>query len=322
MKRWSEMVSLYYRMIVRYSKMFAKRSYAHNDQGVGKHFLPGHLAGYYNDLSGKIDWRGPVDNRGLPVVRVPGGKMAHLPTVLIQKGLGHWEAWLSSGKQSMQHWEAFLQLTQWALGAQDESGGWKVWPPYFGSATPYSAMTQGEGISLFVRAYSVTGEQKYLEGARRALTLIITPIDKGGTNWLSPAGLVLEEKPFEIPKTILNGWIFALYGLYDLTIIDGDRKAREASEATLKALIAYLDRYNAGFWSFYDTSGTLASPFYHRLHIAQLEALELTYPEHRKQFARLRKTFERQLKSPLNRTVALAMKSYQKLRRPPEYLRA
>lgn len=316
------MVSLYYRMIVRYGKMFAGRSYAHNDQGVGKHFLPGHLAGYYNDLSGKVDWRGAVDDRGLPVVRLPGGKMDYLPTLLIQKGLGHWEAWLGSEKQSTQHWDAFLQLTRWALDAQDEAGGWKVWPPYFGSATPYSAMTQGEGISLFVRAYSVTGEEIYLAGARHALTMMTIPIERGGTNWLSPVGLVLEEKPFEIPKTILNGWIFALYGLYDLSIVDDDQRAREASEATLKALVAYLGRYNAGFWSLYDTSGTLAGPFYHRLHIAQLKALELTYPQHEKQFVALRKTFERQLKSPLGRTAALAIKSYQKLRRPPEYLRA
>ena len=88
--------------------------------------------------------------------------------------------------------------------------------------------------------------------------------------------------------------------------------------ATLSALLARLQTYDAGFWSFYDTSGTLASPFYHRLHIAQLEALELSYPEHAGRFRELRDTFQGQLASRLNVARALTLKSYQKLRHPPQ----
>lgn len=126
---------------------------------------------------------------------------------------------------------------------------------------------------------------------------------------------------YEVPNTILNGWILALFGLYDRTLVYDSRDAREALEASMSALLAYLREYDAGFWSFYDTSGTLVSPFYHRLHIAQLEALELTYPELESQFGKLRKSLDEHLTSPLNMTRAVAMKGYQELRHPPEELK-
>jgi heparosan-N-sulfate-glucuronate 5-epimerase len=315
----SQRVSLYLRLTRRYGKMFARKGYAHRDQDLGKHFMPGRLEGYYNDLSGKIDWPGLVDRAGLPVVRAPSGKYVHHPIPLLQKALGHWEAWLSSGRQNTQQRTSFLQIARWVLNNQDENGGWETWTRLgIKGALPYSAMAQGEAISVLVRAYSVIKEEAYLEGARRALTPMLTPIEKGGTSWLTSEGLVLEEIPFRTPKTILNGWIFALYGLYDLTIADDSLEARRGLENTLNALLASLHKYDAGFWSFYDTSNTLAGPFYHRLHISQLEALELSYPEHARRFRALRETFQEQLASRPNVARALTLKSYQKLRRPPE----
>lgn len=318
----SERLILYTRMARRYGEMFAGRSYAHLDQGLGKHFTPGRLAGYYNDLSVKTEWRGPVDHAGIPLTKAPGEKYVYFPIVVLQKALGHWETWLSSERQSTQQLASFIQIARWALDSQDENGGWVVWPPLGRKgAMPYSAMAQGEAMSVFVRAFSTTEEEPFLEGARRALTLMLTPLDKGGTSWQAPEGLVLEEVPYTVPRTILNGWIFALYGLYDLLLVEDSQEAQEALAATLSALLAYLPKYDAGFWSFYDTSGILASPAYHRLHIAQLRALELTYPEHAGRFRKLRKTFQEQHASRLNRARAISLKAYQKLQHPPEHLK-
>jgi heparosan-N-sulfate-glucuronate 5-epimerase len=321
-ERLSPRVGLYLRMGSRYGKMLVGDSYWHRDQGLGRHFVPGRLLGYYNNLSSKIEWQGPVDHAGLPLVRTPGGTCVHQPIILLQKALGHWDIWLGSGRQSVQHWRSFLQIARWTLDSQDENGGWEAWPPGFRrtGSLPYSAMAQGEAASVLVRAFSATGDDAYLEGARRALSPMLLPIKKGGTSWLTSEGLILEEVPFRVPKTILNGWIFALYGLYDFTIADDSQDAQEALEATLSALLARLQMYDAQFWSFYDTSGTLASPFYHRLHIAQLEALELSYPEYAGRFRELRDTFQGQLASRLNVARALALKGYQKLRHPPQGL--
>src|SRR5215212_5024859 len=275
-ERRSPRVGLYLRMASRYGKMLAGNSYAHRDQDLGKHFVPGRLCGYYNDLSFKTEWQGP------------------------------------------EHRASFLQIATWALGSQDDNGGWETWLRLgIPNALPYSAMAQGEAMSVLVRAFSATGEDAYLEGARRALAPMLLPIEKGGTSWRAPEGLILEEVPFREPKTILNGWVFALYGLYDLVIADGSQDARKALDDTLSALLARLRAYDAGFWSFYDTSRTLASPFYHRLHIAQLEALGLSFPERAGRFRELGETFRRQLASRPNVARAVTLKSYQKLRRPP-----
>jgi heparosan-N-sulfate-glucuronate 5-epimerase len=321
MKSLSQRLRLYLNMAERYGAMVMGISDDHRDQGLGKYFVPGSLSGYYNDLTGKTESQYIVDHAGLPLERIPGGEHVYFPIPIMQKALGHWDRWLSSERRCAQHRTSFLHIAKWALDSQDDNGGWETWSHLRTKGVlPYSAMTQGEAISVLVRAFSATGEDVYLEGAHRALTPMLTPIDKGGTSWLAPEGLILEEVPLGIPNTILNGWVFALYGLYDLTIVDS-QDAREALESTLRALLARLQMFNAGFWSSYDTSGTVASPFYHRLHIAQLQALELSYPEHAERFRELRQTFQGQLASRPNLLQAVALKSYQKLRDPPDIVK-
>lgn len=321
-ERPSQKLILYLRMARRYADMLAGRDYAHLNQGVGRYFVPGRLSGYYNDLTGKTEWPDRIDHAGLPLDRAPGGRYVYHPIVLAQKALGHWDAWLGSGRRDTRHRDAFLQIARWAIGAQDESGGWEIWPLLGRTdALPYSAMAQGEIMSVLVRAFSDTAEEAYLEGAQLALGPMLKPIDEGGTSWLAPEGLVLEEVPFKDPITILNGWIFASYGLHDLAMVDDSQETRDALEATLDALMARLHVYDAGFWSFYDTSGALASPFYHRLHIAQLEALELSYPERAARFRKLREAFQRQLAGRLNKARAVTLLGFQKLRHPPEVLK-
>ncbi len=269
--------------------MLLGKSYWHVPQGLGKLFVPGKLEGYYNDLTLKTLWNGPEDERGLPVNEIEG-KRIHFPTALFQKALGHWDLWLSSVQEKEFHCSAFLNIAQWAKETQDEQGGWAVWPLLgLQYASPYSAMTQGEGISVLVRAYLLTQDPGYLDAARRAVGLI-------------------------------NGWVFALFGLYDYLLIKDSSEVRNILEKTLSALVAYLPSYNAGYWSYYDLSGHLASPFYHRLHIAQLEALSLVFPEHGQVWNRLREQFMHQEINVFCRTRAVIVKAYQKLRNPPEVI--
>jgi heparosan-N-sulfate-glucuronate 5-epimerase len=322
MKSLSQRLRLYLNMAERYGAMVMGISDDHREQGLGEYFVPGSLSGYYNDLSGKTESQYIVDYARIPLERIPGGEHVYFPIPILQKALGHWDRWLSSERQCAQHWTSFLHIASWALDFQDDNGGWETWSHLRKTdALPYSAMTQGEAISVLVRAFSATGKDVYLEGARRALAPLLMPIDKGGTSWCAPEGLILEEVPYRVPNTILNGWIFALYGLYDLTIVDDSQNAREALESTLRALLARLQMYDAGFWSSYDTSGTIASPFYHRLHIAQLQALELSYPEHAERFRELRQSFQGQLASRPNLLRAVALKSYQKLKDPPDIVK-
>ncbi len=87
------------------------------------------------------------------------------------------------------------------------------------------------------------------------------------------------------------------------------------SGTCLETLRNNLDRYDLGFWSLYEQSGTrlpmVASPFYHQLHIVQLQIMaRLTGDE---VFAKYADRWERYARSRAKRTRALCYKSAFKL---------
>lgn len=316
--------NLYVRLLKHWAGMLFGKSYWHAQQGLGRQFIPGQLLGYYNDLTGKTNWAGPVDENGLPLNELISGTYIHFPTTLLQKALGHWDRWLESKQADDDERAAFLKIAEWALRSQDASGGWAIWPVLgLSYASPYSAMTQGEAVSVLVRAATLTQDVSYSEAARRAIGLMLTTVERGGACRSTSEGMVLEEAPLVPHNTMLNGWIFALYGLYDYLLLakvcqQDAEWAERALRGSLQALLAQMPLFSAGFWSYYDTSGNLASPFYQQLHIAQLRALEITFPEHAEEIGRWRLLFGRQAESRLNKARAVALKAYQKLRRPPE----
>ncbi|EYB68127.1 hypothetical protein DEIPH_ctg026orf0024 [Deinococcus phoenicis] len=312
-------LSRYPQLFSHWGKMVLGRSYWHTRQGPGPHYQPGVLAGYFNDMTAKVHWDGPQNAQGLPVVETQGRPLL-FPTMLLQKALGHWDAALArSGEaERASHEREFLRLARWAAQAQDERGGWAWWPllglPY---PSPYSAMIQGEGLSVLVRAAQLTGEGGYLAAAQRALQPLQTEVSRGGVARRIAEGVVLEEFPSEHLNAALNGWVFALFGLHEFLLVREDPEARALLGSTLRALAALLPRYDAGFWSYYDLQGKIASPFYHQLHLAQLGALALTFPEHASAFGHSRTVFEGYARSRLNTNRAMFLKLRQKLRTPP-----
>ncbi|GEM90763.1 hypothetical protein ODE01S_21970 [Oceanithermus desulfurans NBRC 100063] len=297
--------------------MLVGRSYYHMPQNLGKAFVPGWLEGYFNDLTAKTEWPGPVDNKGIPVNVAEDGKRVYFITTIVQKALGHWDMWLITKRPGER--EHFLKLCDWLVENQDRQGGWSLWPQLgLDFPSPYSAMSQGEAVSALVRAWSIAQERVYLGAASRALSVMLRTIREGGTLRTVQEGSILEEVPAQTPNGILNGWIFALFGLYDYLLVQDDSQVRSAMEETLGTLIAYLPRYSTGYWSYYDLTGILASPFYHKLHIAQLQALELAFPMQERILFQIREGWTRQLQSPVCKARAIGAKAYQKLKNPPE----
>jgi len=153
----------------------------------------------------------------------------------------------------------------------------------------YSSLAQGEAGSLLVRAAQVLGRGELFDLA----DLVVEPLL--GTEpplvSLTAEGPVLEEYPTDPPAHVLNGWITSLFGLYDVAHAPRDatapaRKAGEAFEAGTATLAARLHLYRTPFgWSRYDLYPHplvhAASPFYHRLHVEQLRALNDLAPDPR-----------------------------------------
>ena len=91
--------------------------------------------------------------------------------------------------------------------------------------------------------------------------------------------------------------------------------AKQLFAKAVETLRKNLHRYDLGFWSRYEQSGTglpmLASPFYHRLHITQLQIMHrLTGDEF---FAAYADRWESYGRSSFNRARALCYKGAFKL---------
>jgi hypothetical protein len=80
-------------------------------------------------------------------------------------------------------------------------------------------------------------------------------------------------------------------------------------------LLRSVDRYDFGFWSLYEQSGTLlkmvASPFYHRLHIVQLRIMERMTGE--RKFGTVAERWESYARSRAKRAAALCYKTVFKM---------
>ena len=123
----------------------------------------------------------------------------------------------------------------------------------------------------------------------------------------------LEEYPGEAMRGVLNGWMFALMGVRDHALLTGDPAVMAAAERLAGDLARALPRFDTGYWSLYDLAGDVASPFYHDLHLAQLEALARAFPAQAAAFDAVRARFEAHKASRLKTAWAVAVKVRQKL---------
>lgn len=163
-----------------------------------------------------------------------------------------------------------IACANWAVENQQENGGWITFA-YEKKEAPYSSMAQGEGISMLIRAHMVTRDERYIDAVHKAKEFMLMSVAKGGTTEYQEDDVYLCECTFE--PVILNGWIFSLWGLYDYVKYIGDLEVKNVLEATLTSLKKKLPEFDIKYWSKYDDGKRICSPFYHKLHIAQLLVL-------------------------------------------------
>ena len=218
----------------------------------------------------------------------------------------------------------FLAAADWLITSleQNAHGVW-VWNHHFDweyrdtlKAPWYSGLAQGQGISLLVRAHRTTQNCKYEEAARRAFESLVRFMAQGGVLFQDARGDVwIEEYLVDPPTHILNGMIWALWGVHDYALATQDPSAKHLFDKVVSTLERNLSKYDAGFWSLYEQSGTrlkmMASPFYHRLHIVQLQIMQrLTGLQAFGEYAERWESYEH---SRIKRVMALSYKSAFKL---------
>jgi heparosan-N-sulfate-glucuronate 5-epimerase len=243
------------------------------------------LGEYYMLFAEKADYCLAFDRDGIPVLNYRGHiGFQYNPIAIAQWGLGNYN--LFSRTAAPDRKKKFLAASDWlSAHLQQNSYGRWVWNHQFNweyrvplKAPWYSALAQGAGISLLVRAHYETGEMMYLEAAQRAFATFLADLDDGGVAFTDEREKIwFEEYVVSPPTHILNGFIWAIWGIYDYFLATQNPTAHELFQAAVDTLRSNLDRYDLGFWSLYEQSDTflpmVASPHYHRLHITQLRVM-------------------------------------------------
>lgn len=230
----------------------------------------------------------PTDDRG--VIMFPyHDKNYYNPVVIIQKSL----YFLNGYKQTKD--QAYLDrvkiFSDKLIELSEEKSGAMYFPYRFDyiihedeldnneimKAPWYSGMAQGQALSLYTRLYQITDDQKYLTDAEKIFKSLkknpgsdlpqVTMVDKDGYYWI-------EEYPMSSPDHTLNGFIFAIYGLYDYNSLKKDTASESIFLDAVRTVKRYIVDYrNPNDISSYCLKHRHKSLKYHIIHIEQLKML-------------------------------------------------
>jgi heparosan-N-sulfate-glucuronate 5-epimerase len=243
------------------------------------------LGPYYMTFEDKAAYPGPFDSEGVPQLDYHGSiGVQYNPIAVAQYGLAQLNRFAETGDRTAL--DKGLTQARWlARSLEPNPRGIPVWMHHFDfdyretlRAPWYSGLAQGQGLSLLVRAWAETGDEVYKQATQDAFMALSLDTGQGGVLHRDPDGsLWIEEYMLDPPTHILNGFLWALWGVRDLALVGADARAEPLFERCIATLERHMHRYDTGLWSLYEQSGTvlpmIASHFYHRLHIVQLRIM-------------------------------------------------
>lgn len=212
------------------------------------------------------------------------GSPGYHPIRIAQYALHEYRLWLQNGDEGS--FSSFMAQAFWLRNAQrrveNVDGIYAFgfpWRKYGAPAGWRSAMAQGEAISVLLRAERFAPSLGYGDAAVCAAEPFRYSIDRGGVVYDAGDDAFFEEVASENAAHILNGCIFAFWGLWELQQVAPERWRATLLERVCRTLVRSISRYDTGWWSRYSllrsASGRphVATLKYHAFHIAQLRVL-------------------------------------------------
>ena len=141
----------------------------------------------------------------------------------------------------------------------------------------YSGMAQGQSLSVFVRLYQVTGDERWKVAADATYASLRQPpegeapfaswVDDRGRLWLE----LYPRYPVANSERVLNGLIYALFGLHDYWSLTQATEVRDLILGALRTveLSAMSEFRRPGSASAYSLRHALPTYTYHRIHVRQ-----------------------------------------------------
>jgi heparosan-N-sulfate-glucuronate 5-epimerase len=177
-----------------------------------------------------------------------------------------------------------LRQAQFLRRCQRPDGTFAYWDTrvkYAVRAPWISAMAQGEAASLFLRAYCLTSERSYLDAALLAAESLKTDVAASGVSFVRGNAIFFEEIASQTPVHILNGHLYAAFGLWELCRFGfSDPELQRVHERAVQTLVRWLPLFDAKGWTYYQLAinargARYYAPMnYHQYHIAQMYVFE------------------------------------------------
>lgn len=231
------------------------------------------------------------DETGIPMIRGhvadTDGSYFYYPTAIGQFALAVFHDYLKHRREADR--ELFLQLSDWFVHNAAEQPGSDViyWPDnqktklevYKGSDIQrLSSMGQSRIISVLLRAYQLTGDNKYWNKIEQAVLAYQRQPEDGGFMF-EEDDLVLFEEPNR--AKVLNHLIFSIFGLQDYCrVLEFNTQLNTLRKQSIASIKKIIPNYDCGWWSLYDNyheNGQRrfnpCTRHYHHIHIQQLLVL-------------------------------------------------
>ena len=216
------------------------------------------------------------------------GEVCYHPVFLAQTGLILLDIYHSTGNEYYLNWarkhaNKLQEIARYFYGVPFYPYPFNF--PLHGDTTQtmyapwYSGLAQGEALQLFVRLYNETGDRRYLMVADEIFASF--SIFRGQSDvWVVAVDSLeyfwIEEYPMEELNHTLNGFIYAVYGIYEYYLLTGNNDARNILLASFTTLKQYIPDFRCpGGYSYYCLKHRAQSRKYHLVHIDQLHKLYL-----------------------------------------------
>jgi hypothetical protein len=179
---------------------------------------------------------------------------------------------------------AFIKQVDWLIRNRTDKNDMSFWYYHYpavehGCKPPWrSALTQGLALSLLLRAYHLSRNEELSRLAKRVAISMKTPISEGGFLDTDENGDYWYQEYMGNCGYVLNGFIFAMWGLYDYYLYSNDEKCKTIFDRCVDTLRKNLKQYDwrigLAKWTIYDLKDknpvTLG---YQKLHVSLLRDL-------------------------------------------------
>jgi hypothetical protein len=234
---------------------------------------------HYFTYSDSLSWAAlRLDPDGIAQCVYPTTGRVYRPAFIAWYGLVNLGHYLR--RQDTSKLQIFLKQVDWLeRNAVLRPDGALVWPHYFDQqegctylkAPWVSANAQGLVISALVRGWRITQRSELFDLLQASARVFEIDVVRGGLRDVIHGHTVYTELP---GRAILDHFLTALLGLYDLLLETESSAIRELFNSGIEGLKGLLSTWNyRNKWSWYSSHGYLCSPDYHTVNRTLLSVL-------------------------------------------------